>query len=329
MDLLTGSAIAVSAFSVVLDILVCYRQLHEKPWHTKLPASDCEALKEEGLQASHTTSSTSSLLSPSSTDLGEDSPLNASSIVTYDTISEKDTTQNNTVCSAPSPPAEWPPADAPKWFWFFGTDRSRYFLSPTERGPIFSKWYHGFRVLSPTFVQGYVLVPRENPNAAKLHPQAELSGMLCGGLILMKLGLGIFAALLLFAERKEGEKGRGGFTMVALSIEAWAIILIILFVNKIYWRSIRGNNTLSNKLLARCRLLLPVVATTALWWNIWTAERLGFRSLSGRGSAVRNIRGNELWYRIREIGLMERYGHHAISDQFSRSLNFALVLVGD
>ena len=269
MDPLTSTAIAVSAFSFVLDILVCYRQLHKKPWDPELPISDCEALKEEGLQASDTIISP---ILPPSTDSDENSPLNATSTVTYDTISEKDTTSAEIVDTTPSPPAEWPPADAPKWFWFFGTDHSRYFLSPAERGPIFSKWYHGFRVLLPIFVQRYVLVPRKNPNAPKPHPQAETSGMLCAGLIAMKFALGIPVALLLFVEQKEGEKGFGGFTKVVLLIEAWAILLVILFNNKIYWRSNRRSDTLSNNLLARCRLLLPAVATTAMWWGVWTSK---------------------------------------------------------
>ena len=270
MDPLTGTVVAVSAFSVVLDILVCYRQLHKKPWDPELPASDCEALKEEGLQPSDTAISP---ILPPSTDSDEISPLDATSTVTYDTISEKDEPPADVVVPTPSSPAEWPPADAPKWFWFFGTDASRYFLSPAERGPIFTRWYHLFRILSPSFIQSYILVPRKNPNAPKPHPQAELSILLSGGIILMKLLLAVVAYTVLFLETNEDESGFGGLFLVVMLIEAWGAILVILFNSKIYWRSNRRSKTLSSKLLARCRLLLPAVVTTAMWWGVWTSRR--------------------------------------------------------
>ena len=89
----------------------------------------------------------------------------------------------------------------------------------------------------------------------------------------MKLLLALVAYTVLFLETNKDESGFGGLFLVVMLIEAWGAILVILFNGKIYWRSNRRSKTLSSKLLARCRLLLPAVVTTAMWWGVWTSRR--------------------------------------------------------
>ncbi|KAL8675662.1 MAG: hypothetical protein Q9224_007427, partial [Gallowayella concinna] len=190
MDPLTTIAVTVSASAFVLDVLLCYRQFHVAPWKQESPEADPEAAKAEREPSSQTID-----IQPNQNQsLNESSPVNPSNVVTYETScaeEEKSAQDEIQRLNSPAPDPIWPPPDAPKWFWLFGWERSQRFLSPSERPPIFSKWYHYLKILWPVQIMDEILVLRPNPNQREVHPQATLSGMLCGGTVTMKLALGL------------------------------------------------------------------------------------------------------------------------------------------
>ncbi|KAL8690762.1 MAG: hypothetical protein Q9218_003866 [Villophora microphyllina] len=240
--------------------------MHIAPWNLETSEPDPEIAKEEPAASIQTPGVHETVPI-------ESSPLRPNTESTYDSISdeEKETSAVTHSPASPPPSTEWPPPDAPRWI--FGFKFSQKFLSPSERPPIFSKWYHVFKLLWPVLIMDQLLTLRPNPNIRDPHPQATLSGILCIGTMVVKLALGLMFALAPLS----GSKKLSSPDMTWLGIaEAWGAILIIFYHDGLYWKS-RGWGALSGRMAARLRLSFFVTMSVGLWVGVWIARAWDWR----------------------------------------------------
>lgn len=273
MDPLTAIAVTISAGSFGVDALMLYRQIYYGPWYLDTTDADLEAFKADPVQSTQTLETRD--LDRDSTP-NEVSPLSSTTAPSYDSISTEKALED-LPRPTPSTSPEWRPADVPRWF--LGLKRSQYFLSPAERPPIFSKWYHYFNLLWPILIVNEFLTRRSNPSQRDLHPQAEISLILCFGLTSLKLVLGIFLELAL---DPEPPKDISSDTISRLGsrlgmVEAWVGVLHVLCYNGIYWRS-RGFGIVPGKLMGRFRVMLFAAMTVGMWVAVWTAREWEWRN---------------------------------------------------
>lgn len=250
MNTLTVYAISISACAFGLDALLLYRQMHIAPWDLEPTEPDLEALKQAYEEPAQVAETEPLVPKHRSTSPNPVEPTSYGAIPT-----EKD--QDDVLPLDQSSSTEWPPPDAPRWL--FGLKRSQYFLSPAERPPIFSRWYHIFKFLWPMLIVQEFLTPRPNPNQRELHPQANISILLFMFTPAIKLALG----LLLYSDL-DSKHPQSGFTRLLTSVEAWGIIIFIVFNNGIYWRS-KSCGRVSGPWMGRLRILVSAAMALGLW----------------------------------------------------------------
>ncbi|KAL8724883.1 MAG: hypothetical protein Q9166_007687 [cf. Caloplaca sp. 2 TL-2023] len=204
--------------------------------------------------------------------------LNPSNASTCDTERNEKALQDDIQDPTSSSPTstEWPPTDAPKWFWLFGWKFSQRFLSPAERPPVFSRWYHILKILWPPLIMDQFLTPRPNPNQRELHPQAAISILMCMGTVLVKLAMGLllYCALHLGGDANQDQREHHVWDDNGIRLglaEAWTVILFIFCYNPLYWRS-------GGKLMARLRLSFFVVIAFGMWVAAWRASAWEWRA---------------------------------------------------
>ncbi|KAL8917391.1 MAG: hypothetical protein Q9172_005876 [Xanthocarpia lactea] len=268
MEPLSILAVIVLACAFGLDLLLVYRQFHIAPWELEISEADPEAGKEAPTPSSLTPGV--QRLTNQDAALNESSPLRPNAEPTYDTLptEEKAIQDEPLSLTSPPPPSEWPPPDAPRWI--FGFKFSQKFLSPAERPPIFSRWYHGFKLLWPSHIVDEFFTPRPNPNAREPHPQANVSLFLCMGTILAKIMLVLFLSVSLDDNALDEDRRIGTMTAVGIG-EAWLVVFHILLHNSIYWRS-RGFGGVAGKTMGRLRMLLFAMTAVAIWVGVWSAN---------------------------------------------------------
>ena len=269
MEPLSILAVIVLACAFGLDLLLVYRQFHIAPWELGISEADPEAGKEAPTPSSQAPGV--QRLTNQDSAPNESSPLCPNAESTCDALptEEKAVQDEPPSSTSPPPPSEWPPPDAPRWI--FGLKFSQQFLSPAERPPIFSKWYHGFKLLWPPHITNEFFTPRPNPNAREPHQQVIYSINLVMGTIGMK----ILMVLFLYASLDDNvsdEDRLFGKTMVVVGIcEAWLGVMVILCHNGLYWRS-RGFGGVGGKTMGRLRMLLFAMMAVAIWVGAWRAN---------------------------------------------------------
>ncbi|KAL8857729.1 MAG: hypothetical protein Q9178_005764 [Gyalolechia marmorata] len=267
MEPLSILAVIVLACAFGLDLLLLYRQFHIAPWELEISEADPEAGKE-----APTSSSQNPRVQPlpnQDSAPNESSPLRLNAESTYDTLlTEEKAVQDELLSStSPPPPSEWPPPDAPRWI--FGFKFSQKFLSPAERPPIFSRWYHGFKLLWPPLIANEFLTRRPHPNPRELHPQVTISILLCMGTIVVKIMMVLLLSTSLH-DNASGEDTMGTMAVVVI-YEAWLAVFYILFQDGLYWRS-RGFGGVAGKTMGRVRMLLFAMTAVAIWVGVWSAN---------------------------------------------------------
>ncbi|KAI4233630.1 MAG: hypothetical protein L6R40_007008 [Gallowayella cf. fulva] len=283
MDPLAIIAVTISACAFGVDVLLLYRQMHVKPWNTESPEADPEAAK-EAPEAIDQSRGVKPILNDDPNPV-ESSPLNSTTVSAYDTLSLEEKSPPD----APESPSNsastpWPPPDAPKWFWYFGWKTSQRFLSPAERPPVFSRWYHGFKILYPPLIIRQLLIPRPNPNMRELHPQEEISIGLFMGTISVKLLLIIMLGLASGVWDKE----YGTSTMYKSLIywlgmfDTWCLILWIFFRRQMYWKT-RAWGNVSGIQIARLRMLFCATVGIGLWTLAWRTTGLEWKQFGNVG----------------------------------------------
>ena len=272
MDTLTAVAVTTSACAIGLDVLLLYRQMHIAPWDHESPEPDVEAPKEE-TETSTAVFAAEPLVQAGTTD--EIAPLNpAAAVSSYGSLPiEKATANVQTPTSTNS--LEWPPPDAPRWF--LGLKRSQMFLSPAERPPIFSRWYHVFKLLWPMLIVQEFLTPRPHPDQPKWHPQKDTSSWL-----FVLSTAKVVLALLVSVSITSKDTPPSGVLMVVASIEGWLAIAVFICSPSIYWKS-KGWGKLSGLYMGRLRMALFAAIGIGIWVAVWTKRSWDWKLFSYQG----------------------------------------------
>ncbi|KAL8920347.1 MAG: hypothetical protein Q9208_006318 [Pyrenodesmia sp. 3 TL-2023] len=281
MEPLSILAVIVLACAFCLDLLLLYRQFHIAPWELEISEADPEAGKEAPKVLPLAKLPRAQRLTNQDSAPNESTPLRPNAESTNGALpTEEKTVKDEPLPSTSPPPAsEWPPPDAPRWI--FGFKFSQRFLSPAERPPIFSRWYHGFKILWPPLITEELLTPRPHPNAREPHPQFVISLFLGMGTIAIK----ILMVLLLYCfldDNATGEDRRVGKMAVLGICEAWLAVVVILCHNGLYWRS-RGFGGVAGKTMGRLRMLLFAIPVVALWVGAWGANMWDWRLFGTTG----------------------------------------------
>ncbi|KAL8911769.1 MAG: hypothetical protein Q9171_003102 [Xanthocarpia ochracea] len=279
MEPLSILAVIVLACAFGLDLLLLYRQFHIAPWELEISEAD----PEDGKEAPTPSSQNPGVQQLTNQDSApnESSPLRPNAESTYDALpTEEKAVQDEPLSStSPPPPSEWPPPDAPRWI--FGLKFSQRFLSPAERPPIFSKWYHGFKLLWPTLITNEFLTPRPNPNAHEPHPQITISLFCCMGTIIIKILMILLLSVSLDNNASDEDRPIGKMAVLGIC-EAWLAVLVILCHNGLYWRS-RGFGGVAGKTMGRLRMLLFAMTAVAVSLGAWSANMWDWRQFGTVG----------------------------------------------
>ena len=273
MEPLSILAVIVFACAVGLDLLLLYRQLHIAPWELEISEADPEAGKEAPTPSSQL-SGVQRLPNQDSAP-NESSPLCLNAESTYDAVPMEEKAAQDEPLSSTSPPlpSEWPPPDAPRWI--LGFKFSQHFLSPAERPPIFSKWYHGFKLLWPPLIVDQLFIPRTNPNAPKPHPQHIISILLWMGTTVIKILMVLLLSASLDDNASDEDRLTGKSAVLGIC-EAWLAVLVILCHNGLYWRS-RGFGGVGGMTMGRLRMLLFAMTAVAILVGAWNANMWDWR----------------------------------------------------
>ena len=261
MDPITAFAVGTSVCAIGIDALLLHRQRTVGPWYLDAP-------KQEDLESSSADNATIPPPSeypeaPQDSTPHESSPLLSTPSPSY-SITPTEKSPTTTLSPASANPSAWPhpPPDAPRWL--FGLKRSQYFLSPSERPPIFGHWYSYFKLLWPPLIVNQFLTPRLNPNLREPHPQAGKSMSLCFGAIMFK----VLLPLLLYLESCPDPSL---FLKVVGVAEAWMFIVWVMCDGGIYWKS-QNYGRVSGAIMARLRLMLWICVAVGMWVGVWVAR---------------------------------------------------------
>lgn len=272
MDALTAVAVTISLCAFGMDVLLLYRQMHIAPWDLESPEPDVEAPKEES-ETSTAVLAAEPLVQTGTA--GEIAPLNHTAATSSYGSVPVEKAPNNVQPLTSTNSQEWPYPDAPRWF--LGLKRSQLFLSPAERPPIFSRWYHVFKLLWPRLIVQGFLIPRPHPQpqVRKWHPQKDTSFCLFFFSTIIKILLALVVSLSITSKDPPS-------SWILATIEGWLAIAVFICSPSIYWKS-KGCGIISGLYMGRLRVALFAAMGMGLWVAVWTKRSWDWKLFEYQG----------------------------------------------